>query len=57
MKAKTIIGTNMTDVKKKIKKFMETEVGKAVIKGIEPFFEDENLFGVVIRYEEKEVAE
>ena len=57
MKAKTIIGTNMTDVKKKIKKFMETEVGKAVIKSIEPFFEDENLFGIVIRYEEKEVAE
>jgi len=54
MKAKTIIGTNMTDVKKKIKKFLEMQVGKIVIKGIEPFFEDYNLFGIVIRYEEKE---
>ena len=57
MKAKTIIGTNMTDVKKKIKKFLEMQVGKVVIKGIEPFFENDNLFGIVIIYEDKEVAE
>ena len=54
IKTKTIIGSNMADVKKQIKQFMEQTAEKGVIKDIEPFYDEGNHMGVAIRYEVKE---
>ena len=56
IKTKTIIGDNMTDVKKQIKQFMEQNAGKGVIKGIDPFYDEGNHMGVAIRYEVEETT-